>query len=159
MNGAPKEGSGADLLALSIIINNNGYTIERSIHGARQRKCFYLTSQHNTSFSKSPRGKQSQTCPWIRDSQREPAYNNILPIQYSYLPHLFSHPHPTTAHRRAATKTDLEAALADPNLSEPKEVQILEVVMDQLDIPWRLAQYLKRKQEGYMRLERFTNVD
>lgn len=60
---------------------------------------------------------------------------------------------------RATTKAEMEACLQEKRLSDPSDVQILEVLMDKLDIPWRLSQYLKRRQEKYMRDEGFTNVD
>lgn len=78
---------------------------------------------------------------------RKPAYNDINNLSYQHLLPLFQHPSPHTCYRRCASKTELVAALADPELRDPTQVQVVEIVMDRLDVPWRLMEII-RSREG-----------
>jgi len=91
-------------------------------------------------------------------------YNDIAPYNYSAMLTLFSPPADAAnthkRYREARTKEELEAALGDGNFVDPKEVRVLEVHMDKLDIPWRLARLLMNRDVGfkkYLSCEGFTN--
>ncbi|KAF9636700.1 Thiamine pyrophosphate enzyme TPP-binding protein [Lasiodiplodia theobromae] len=75
------------------------------------------------------------------------SYNDINNLSYQHLLPLFQHPSPHTCYRRCASKTELVAALADPELRDPTQVQVVEIVMDRLDVPWRLMEII-RSREG-----------
>ena len=86
----------------SIIINNNGYTIERAIHGEEQ------------------------------------GYNDISPWRFQTLLEFFGAQNSQDCSHRVSTKEEMEHILALPEYTAPKEIQLLEVCMETMDIPWRL---------------------
>ncbi|KAF2091833.1 pyruvate decarboxylase [Saccharata proteae CBS 121410] len=69
-------------------------------------------------------------------------YNDINQTAYAHLLPLFNHPSPQTAFRKVSTKDDFLAVLEEKALAEPKHVEIVEVVMDMLDVPWRLLEQI-----------------
>ncbi|KAL1633259.1 hypothetical protein SLS58_011169 [Diplodia intermedia] len=75
------------------------------------------------------------------------SYNDVNRLSYQHLLPLFQHPSPDTCYRRVASKQELLAALADPELRDPTQLQIVEIVMDRLDVPWRLMEII-RSREG-----------
>lgn len=85
------------------------------------------------------------------------AYNDINNLSYQHLLPLFQHPSPATCYRRCASKQELDAALADPELADPSLVQVVEIVMDKLDVPWRLMEIIKSREgkEQGLRAEGF----
>jgi pyruvate decarboxylase len=88
------------------LLNNEGYTIERVIHGARQ------------------------------------PYNNINQLQYSHLLHLFDHPAPDDHFHRCTTPTELSDTFKKLSTTYPKALTVVEVILDKLDVPWRLSAQL-----------------
>ena len=98
-----------NLSPLIIIINNAGYTIERVIHGAKQ------------------------------------SYNDIVPFAYEHLLPFFNMPVEQARNNfhRAATKVELDEILKLDRVRDPvgygKGPQVLEIVVDMMDVPWRLA--------------------
>ena len=53
----------------------------------------------------------------------------------------------------------MEAALAEKGVNQPEgEVQVMEVIMDAFDIPWRLKKALEKREgmKGYFEKEGFT---
>lgn len=112
------------------VINNEGYTIERLIWGARQRKypfphlAFFFHSQFL-------------------------AYNDIVPHNYSHLLPLYHHPDPASSFHRAATKEELTAILAKPQVQQPENVQLVELVLDKLDTSWKLGTTLAWRSEEH----------
>lgn len=97
------------LSPLIFIINNAGYTIERVIHGAHM------------------------------------SYNDIVPFAYGHLLPFFTMPveQAKKNFHRAETKGELDAILALERVRDPvgfgKGPQVVEVVVDKMDVPWRLA--------------------
>ncbi|KAH7351452.1 pyruvate decarboxylase-like protein [Pyrenochaeta sp. MPI-SDFR-AT-0127] len=91
---------------LIFVINNQGYTIERLIWGAKE------------------------------------AYNDIVPTNYQYLLPLFHHPAPESSFHRATTKAELTEILAKPQVQDPPNVQLVELVLDKLDTAWKLGTVL-----------------
>jgi pyruvate decarboxylase len=90
-----------------IILNNNGYTIERVIHGARQK------------------------------------YNDINIAKYEHMLPFFGHSDPQQSYRRVVTKEDFgQKVLGDKALVEPQSLQVVELVLDAFDVPWRLTKIL-----------------
>lgn len=85
------------------------------------------------------------------------SYNDINNLSYQHLLPLFQHPSPATCYRRCASKQELDAALADPELADPSLVQVVEIVMDKLDVPWRLMEIIKSREgkEQGLRAEGF----
>ena len=117
-----------NLQPIVFVINNAGYTIERVIHGARM------------------------------------SYNDIVPFNYEHmLPFFSKHIDVKTApemryllifrppvldmpvdqarecFHRASTKAELEEILNKDSVKNPKTVQVVEIVMDIFDVPWRLS--------------------
>ncbi|EUC49429.1 hypothetical protein COCMIDRAFT_23005 [Bipolaris oryzae ATCC 44560] len=99
--------------AVIFVINNEGYTIERLIWGARQ------------------------------------PYNDIVPHNYSHLLPLYHHPDPASSFHRAATKEELTAILAKPQVQQPENVQLVELVLDKLDTSWKLGTTLAWRSEEH----------
>ncbi|OJD32066.1 pyruvate decarboxylase [Diplodia corticola] len=73
------------------------------------------------------------------------SYNDVNRLSYQHLLPLFQHPSPDTCYRRCASKHELVAALADPELRDPERLQVVEVVMDRLDVPWRLMEIIRSR--------------
>lgn len=91
-------------------------------------------------------------------------YNDIAPYNWAHLVPLFSPPtpNPPKTYRLASTKKEMEAALAEEDVQNPKDIQVLEVKMDRLDIPWRLAQTLAKRDPEMGRMlsvEGFSGLD
>lgn len=106
------------------IINNDGYTVERLIWGARQ------------------------------------PYNDIVPTNYSALLPLFHHPNSATSFHRVATKADFEDVLKKPEMSNPADLQIVELIMEMKDTPWRLGGQIAfrgEKAREYLEQEGFVD--
>jgi len=128
-----------------LIVNNNGYTVERAIHGARQSefsKSFRITTTINLT--------------------QHTEYNNIPPFKYSHLLSFFGgESKPGVNYHLVKTRADLESTLTKPNIVEPTEVQIIEVILDVWDIPWKLAGLLKARggnMAEYLVEEGFSNA-
>jgi pyruvate decarboxylase len=98
-----------NLSPLIFIVNNAGYTIERIIHGAHQ------------------------------------SYNDIVPSAYQHmLPFFNMSPEQAAANfHRATTRAELDEILALDRVKDPvgyaKGPQVIEVIVDKMDVPWRLA--------------------
>ncbi|KAM0719619.1 hypothetical protein Q7P37_003749 [Cladosporium fusiforme] len=97
------------LSPLIFIINNAGYTIERVIHGAHM------------------------------------SYNDIVPFAYEHLLPFFNMPVEQARRNfhRAESQSELDAVLALERVRDPvgyaQGPQVVEVVVDKMDVPWRLA--------------------
>ncbi|TKA78215.1 hypothetical protein B0A55_03772 [Friedmanniomyces simplex] len=68
-------------------------------------------------------------------------YNDIVPFDYRHML-LFFHMPEEEARRnfhRAGDKAELEGILGLEGVREPTQVQVVEVVMEAMDVPWRLA--------------------
>jgi pyruvate decarboxylase len=97
------------------VINNAGYTIERVIHGAR--------------------------C----------TYNDIVPFNYRHMLTFFNVPEEEAKKRffKAETKEQLEKILDEDAVREPGKggaaqlPVVVEVMMDWLDVPWRLSSQVR----------------
>ncbi|KAF2261724.1 pyruvate decarboxylase [Lojkania enalia] len=89
------------------------------------------------------------------------AYNDIVPTSYSYLLPLFKHPSPSTSFHRAQSKAELEKILDLPQVKDPQNLQLVEVVVDKLDTAWRLGSQLAvrgEKQREYLTREGFVDT-
>ncbi|KAK3659996.1 hypothetical protein LTR56_000922 [Elasticomyces elasticus] len=69
------------------------------------------------------------------------SYNDIVPFNYSHMLPFFNMPEGEARmnFHRAETKAGLEEILGLEHVRKPKTVQIVEVVMDMMDVPWRLS--------------------
>jgi pyruvate decarboxylase len=98
-----------NLSPLIFIINNAGYTIERVIHGAKQ------------------------------------SYNDIVPFAYQHMLPFFNMPAEQAEQNfhRAEDKAQLEEILKLERVRDPvgwgKGPQVVEIMIDMMDVPWRLA--------------------
>ncbi|CAE7014190.1 Pyruvate decarboxylase [Pyrenophora teres f. teres] len=99
--------------SIIFVLNNDGYTVERLIWGARQ------------------------------------PYNDIVPHNYSHLLPLYSHPNPEASFHRATTKEELRAILEKPQLQQPENVQLVELVLDKMDTSWKLGTVLAWRSEEH----------
>ncbi|KAF2172231.1 hypothetical protein M409DRAFT_17469 [Zasmidium cellare ATCC 36951] len=69
------------------------------------------------------------------------SYNDIVPFDYSHMLPFFNMS-PSEAKKnfhRCETKEQLEEVLKLESVRSPKGVQVVEIVMDKLDVPWRLS--------------------
>lgn len=83
-------------------------------------------------------------------------------FKYSHLLTFFGgESKPGVNYHLAKTRTELEEVLTNPNVVEPSEVQIVEIVLDICDIPWILVGFLKgrggKAMEEYLVAEGFSN--
>nr|POE88385.1 pyruvate decarboxylase [Quercus suber] len=121
------------LAPLVIIINNAGYTIERVIHGAQQSYNDIVPFNYAHLLSLlSPNLADGASQP---SASQGPALGGVsaLPSAADPRPEEQKHFH------RAATKAELEAVLALPQIRRPQTVEVLEILLDPLDVPWRLS--------------------
>jgi pyruvate decarboxylase len=96
----------AGVKPIIVILNNDGYTIERVIHGARQK------------------------------------YNDINKAIYEHMLPFFGHPDPANSYRRVVRKDEWAKVFEDPSLKEPKNIQVIELMLDKFDVPWRLTKLI-----------------
>lgn len=68
-------------------------------------------------------------------------YNDIAPFDYSHMLSFFNMPAEEAKKNfhRCETKTELEEVLELDSVRQPKAVQVVEIVMNKLDVPWRLS--------------------
>lgn len=68
-------------------------------------------------------------------------YNDIVPFNYEHMLPFFNMPleEAKKSFHKASTKAELEEILAKDSVKNPKGVQVVEIVMDMLDVPWRLS--------------------
>ena len=91
---------------------------------------------------------------------RQP-YNDISDFNYAHLLPLFTSgsdraQEVSRNYRCASTKEELEAALRDERLINPKDTQVLEIRMDAFDLPWKLAKALNIRNPGHLKREGFV---
>ena len=69
------------------------------------------------------------------------SYNDIVPFNYEHMLPFFNMPveEAKKSFHRASTKAELEEILAKESLKNPQGVQVVEIVMEMLDVPWRLS--------------------
>ena len=69
------------------------------------------------------------------------SYNDIVPFDYKHMLPFFNVPEEEAKKNfhRAETKVELEEILKKEEVRSPKTVQVLEIVMDAMDVPWRLS--------------------
>ena len=109
------------LQPILVVLNNAGYTIERVIHGARQK------------------------------------YNDINRAKYEHMLPFFGHSNAAQCYRRVENKEQFgPKILEDKSLAAPKEVQVIELVLDTFDVPWRLTKILSMK--GPPAIEKLTKA-
>ncbi|KAL2808449.1 thiamine diphosphate-binding protein [Aspergillus granulosus] len=85
-----------------MVINNNGYTIERAIHGPEQ------------------------------------GYNDIATWNHQLLLSAFGAKDGEVNSRVVDTKEAFEEAISSQEYTDLNSIQLLEVIMDKMDVPWRL---------------------
>jgi len=79
------------------------------------------------------------------------AYNDINTCRYDHLLALFNHPDPRSAYRRANTKAELDAILDAPELRKADTVQVVELILDQMDVPLQLVKLLEMRGEAQVK--------
>ncbi|KAK5165916.1 uncharacterized protein LTR77_008840 [Saxophila tyrrhenica] len=69
------------------------------------------------------------------------SYNDIVPFNYKHMLPFFNMPEAEAqkCFHRAETKAELEEVLKKESVVKPSKVQVVEIVMDMLDVPWRLS--------------------
>ncbi|KAI7629218.1 hypothetical protein KC343_g5356 [Hortaea werneckii] len=69
------------------------------------------------------------------------SYNDIVPFDYRHMLPFFNMPEAEAKRNfhRAETKAELEEILKRESVQNPKTVQVVEIVMDAMDVPWRLS--------------------
>lgn len=92
------------------LLNNNGYTVERIIHGANE------------------------------------GYNDIQPNwDWCTIFKTFGDSQGKTYSRKIATKDELTDTLKDAALAKQDKIQLYEVILDKLDVPWRFDAMVSNK--------------
>ncbi|KAL3487601.1 thiamine diphosphate-binding protein [Aspergillus germanicus] len=104
-----------------MVINNNGYTIERAIHGPEQ------------------------------------AYNDIAPWNHQLLLSTFGDKNGELNSRVVDTKEGFEEVISSPEYTDLDSIQLLEVMMDKMDVPWRLQAQIDLINERNARMKRVEN--
>ena len=68
-------------------------------------------------------------------------YNDIVPFNYEHMLPFFNMPveEAKKNFHKATTKAELEDILAKDGVKNPRSVQVVEIMMDMLDVPWRLS--------------------
>ncbi|KAF2476964.1 pyruvate decarboxylase [Lindgomyces ingoldianus] len=88
-------------------------------------------------------------------------YNDIVPTTYSHLLPLFKHPRPEKSFHLAKTKVELDAVLEKGELKSPRDLQLVEIVVDKMDTAWRLGSQLAwrgEKSREYLTNEGFVDT-
>lgn len=69
---------------------------------------------------------------------RQP-YNDINTLDYSKILPLFSHTDPEVCFHRCGTPAEVEATLNNLPTGRPSRPIFIEIIMDKMDVPWRLS--------------------
>jgi len=69
------------------------------------------------------------------------SYNDIVPFKYEHMLPFFNMPEAEArkCYHKATTKQELEDVFSLDRVKQPQGVQVVEIVIDMLDVPWRLA--------------------
>ena len=69
------------------------------------------------------------------------SYNDIVPFRYEHMLQFFnmSDEKAKASFHKAGTKEELEAVLKKESVIKPEGVTVVEIVMDMMDVPWRLS--------------------
>ena len=75
------------------------------------------------------------------------SYNDIFPCNYSHMLKLFGMPEKQAneSYHKASTRQELQEIFAKPVFHNPPNLQIVEVMMDAFDSPWRLVAQIGMK--------------
>ncbi|KAF9890418.1 hypothetical protein FE257_006086 [Aspergillus nanangensis] len=80
------------------------------------------------------------------------AYNDIASWDHQLLLSAFGHKNGQQYSHRAATTAEFEDVMLSPPVVEPSSVQLVEVLMEKMDVPWRLQaqiDLIKERNKGY----------
>lgn len=81
----------------------------------------------------------SPTIRTVRTNSRNlPGYNDIASWNHQLLLSAFGAEDGGRNSRRVYTKAEFEKAISTPEYVEPSSIQLLEVIVDKMDVPWRL---------------------
>ncbi|KAL4901260.1 thiamine diphosphate-binding protein [Aspergillus multicolor] len=127
-------------------INNNGYTIERAIHGPEQGKLAYLPS---IAPLQPP---LLQTRHLTDRSYPRTGYNDIPLWNHQLLLRAFGARDGETNSRVVTTKQEFEQAISSPRYTDLGSIQLLEAIMDRMDVPWRLRAQIELINERNARM-------
>ncbi|KAK4999384.1 hypothetical protein LTR66_001581 [Elasticomyces elasticus] len=80
-------------------------------------------------------------------------YNDVAPYNWQAALRLFGMSEEQTKEcfHRVATKQEFEEAVAKGSVTDPERVQMVEVVMDRLDCPWRLLSQIATRGEAVVK--------
>ena len=69
------------------------------------------------------------------------SYNDIVPFNYEHMLPFFNMPaeEAKKCFHKATNKAELEDILNKDSVKNPQSVQVVEIMMEMLDVPWRLA--------------------
>ncbi|KAL2793735.1 thiamine diphosphate-binding protein [Aspergillus keveii] len=106
-----------------MVINNNGYTIERAIHGPEQ------------------------------------GYNGIATWNHRLLLSALGDKNGEVNSRIVNTKEGFEEVISSPEYTDLNSIQLLEVMMDKMDVPWRLQAQIDLINERNARMKSLGNEE
>ena len=81
------------------------------------------------------------------------SYNDIVPFNYKHMLPFFNMPEAEAkkCFHRAETKAELDEILEKDEVKKPQTVQVVEIVMDMMDVPWRLSTQIATRGEAVSR--------
>ncbi|CAN9219263.1 unnamed protein product [Alternaria alternata] len=94
-------------------------------------------------------GSMALTIQEIGTMIKAKSYNDIVPHNYSHLLPLYRHPDPQSSYHRATTQSELAAILEKPQLKQPQNLQLVELVVDKMDTSWKLGTALAWRSEEH----------
>jgi pyruvate decarboxylase len=71
-------------------------------------------------------------------------YNDSNPVRFRHLLAAFAHPEPETYFHRAESKKEFKKLFQEKGegLRDPKMTTVVELVLDKMDVPWRLTKVI-----------------
>ena len=78
-----------------------------------------------------------------------PLHPQLRQIHLHLLLPLYHHPDPSSSFHRATTASELSAILEKPQLQNPQNVQLVELVLDKMDTSWKLGTALAWRSEEH----------
>jgi len=80
---------------------------------------------------------------------RQP-YNNIPTANYAQMLPFFSHPSPESSYHKVVKKEGWASVFENKKFVAPETLQVIEIVLDAFDVPWRLTKQIAIRGGRYL---------
>jgi pyruvate decarboxylase len=80
---------------------------------------------------------------------RQP-YNNIPKANYAQMLSFFYHPSPESSYHKVIAKDGWASVFEDKKFAAPETLQVIEIVLDPFDVPWRLTKQIAMRGGRYL---------